>query len=80
MNLVKIKVKSFKNSKVNAQKWKFFRKLFDAKRWIDGKLINMADQIRAWQTDLFHKINRRGTMAIRLLRVCNAVYTTTASQ
>ena len=53
VNLVKIKVKSFKISKVNAQKWKFFRKLFDAKRWMDRKLINVADQIRAWRTDFF---------------------------
>ena len=31
----------------------FLCKLFDAIRWIDGKLINMADQIRAWRTDFF---------------------------
>ena len=65
VNLVKIKVKSFKNSKVNAQKCKFFCKLFDAKRWIDGKLINVADQIRAWRTDFFCKINTHGATAIR---------------
>ena len=65
VNLVKIKVKSFKSSKVNAQKWKFFRKLFDAKRWMDGKLINVADQIRAWWTDFFCKINTHGATAIR---------------
>ena len=33
-------IKSFKNSKVNAQKWKFFCKLFDAKRYVDGRKIN----------------------------------------
>ncbi len=49
----KLKLKALKNSNVNAQKWKFFRKLFDAKRWMDGKLINVADQIRAWRTDFF---------------------------
>ena len=43
VNLDKIEVKSFKNSKVNAQNWKFFRKLFEVKRWMDGKLINVAD-------------------------------------
>ena len=54
---------------MNAQKWKFFHKLFDAKRWMDGKLINVADQIRAWQTDFFCKINRGGATFIRYLRV-----------
>ena len=47
----------------------FICKLFDAKRWMDGKLINMADQIRAWQTDFFCKINRHGGTIIRQLRV-----------
>ena len=44
-------------------------KLFDAERWMDGKLINVADQIRAWRTDFFCKINRRGATFIRYLRV-----------
>ena len=26
-------------------------KLFDAKRWMDRKLINVVDQIRAWRKD-----------------------------
>ena len=47
------------------KKWKFFRKLFDAKKWMDGKLINIADQIRVWQMDFFCKMNSRGTVAIQ---------------
>ena len=54
---------------MNAQKRKFFRKLLDVKRWMDGKLINVADQMRAWRTDFFCKINRRGATYIRQFRV-----------
>ena len=48
-------------------------KLFDAKRWMDRKLINVADQIRAWRSDFFCKINRRGATFIRYLRVSDGL-------
>ena len=37
--------------------------------WIDRKLLNVADQIMVWRMDIFCKINSRGAMVIRYLRV-----------
>ena len=45
-------------------------------KWMDGKLINVADQIRVWWMDFFCKINTRGAMAIPYLRVLPSTTTT----
>ena len=71
MNLVKIKVKSFKNSKVNAQKWKFFRKFFDAIQRMDRKLINMADQIKALRPGLGKVTSLKSKSKVQKVKVAS---------